>query len=110
MSISCSAQSHWGCSSERLTEHAGIIDTVKTNVGAANEKGAMHLFQSYPTVFLRSRHLRAGRRRMRKQAAPVILVFIVRRRGIIRQLVHVLDEDDARDALAAGEAVCGHVE
>ena len=47
---------------------------------------------------------------MRKQAAPVILVFIVRRRGIIRQLVHVLDEDDARDALAAGEAVCGHVE
>jgi len=52
MRISCSAQSHWRCSSERLTEHTEIIDAVKTNVGAANEKIAMHHFQSYPTIFL----------------------------------------------------------
>jgi len=50
----------------------------------------MHHFQSYPTVFLRSRHLRAGRCRTRNQAAPVTLVFIACRRGVARQLVLVI--------------------
>jgi len=58
------------------------------------KKGSMHHFQSYPIVFLQSRHMRARRHRTRKQAAPVVLVSIVLRRGVARQLELVLELDE----------------
>ena len=97
MGVSCLALSRWQSSYERLTKHTEIVDAKKTYTCHPINNGSMIHFQSHPTVFLRSRHLRAGQRFTHKQVVRVVLVPIVRGRSVARHLVLLL-------VLDAGEA------